>query len=61
MASYVGKKVNANYINGSTYVGSLNFSEEYYEYKADSVNSKINLGKIYYKEIKRVSNANTLE
>lgn len=60
MGIYVGKKINANYINKSTYVGCLYFFEEYYEYKADAVNSKINLGKIYYKEIKKVSNANTL-
>ncbi len=60
MGIYFGKKINANYINGSTYVGALYFFEEYYEYKADAVNSKVNLGKIYYKEIKCVSNANTI-
>ena len=60
MGNYVGKEVNANYIDDVAYIGRLCFYEEFYEYKADSVNSKINMGRIYYKDIKNILNINTI-
>lgn len=59
MGNYVGKTINANYIGDTTYIGRICFYEDFYEYKADSVNSKINMGRIDYKDIKNISNANT--
>lgn len=60
MRNYIGKAINANYLGNITYVGQLCFQEEYYEYKADSVNGKLNLGKIYYRDIRNVAYANIL-
>ena len=59
MGNYVGKSINANYIGDATYIGRIYFYEDFYEYKANSVNSKINMGRIDYKDIKNISNANT--
>lgn len=59
MGNYVGKAINANYIDDATYIGRICFYDEFYVYKADSINSKINMGRINYKDIENVSYANT--
>lgn len=61
MKDFTNTHINANYRKGAqTYVGSLWFYEEGFEYKAKSVNSTIKFGKIAYSEIKEIKLINTL-
>ena len=60
MRDFKGKSVNANYIGNMTYIGKIWFYEDAYEFKAESVNSQISMGKILYRDIKAVVAANTL-
>ena len=61
MKDFTNKHMNANYRKGSqTYVGSLWFYADSFEYKAKSVNSAIRFGKIAYSEINNVKTVNTL-
>ncbi len=61
MTDFKGKKINANYKYGSkTLIGKLYFCEEGFEYKANSVDGKFNMGKIQYKDIQSVEIKRTL-
>ena len=61
MKDLSNKHINANYRKGAqTYIGSLWFYDDGFEYKAKSVISDIALGKILYSEISSIKPANTL-
>ncbi|MBE6772960.1 MAG: hypothetical protein E7544_01925 [Ruminococcaceae bacterium] len=61
MKDFTNKHINANYRKGTqTYVGNLWFYVDGLEYKAKSVNSTINLGKIPYSEISSIKSVNTI-
>ena len=56
MKDFTNKHIHANYRKSNrTYIGSLWFYDDGFEYKAKSVNSNIKMGKISYSEIKNIT------
>lgn len=60
MKDLINSKINANMKKDShTYTGNLYFYNDGFEYKANSVNSKIAFGKILYSDIKEITATKT--
>lgn len=61
MKNYIGRSINANYINGiETLTGKLVFKDDGFSFKANSVNGNLDKGMIKYKDIQTVELVNTV-
>ncbi len=61
MKNLVGKSINANLLEGlNTLTGKLLFNEEGFSFKADSVNSTMDMGYINYSDIQDIELVNSL-